>query len=325
MGTMKTILIIDADILAFRCAAANETRSIRVTHKITGQQTEHAHRTAFREHIKGVFEEDEFTVEDVQTCEDLSHAYHAINTCIEAWMKSCNADAYEVYISGDNNFRDNLPLPTKYKSSRSGSIKPLQLKDCREYLVKKHGAKVIHGQEVDDWLARRCYEGLKQKVKTIAVTIDGDQNGVAGWMYNWTKMNEPKLVNGFGHIELVKDNKDFDGYGRKFFYAQWLYGDWQTDCFKPAELSKKKFGVVAMYNILKDCNDDKSAVQAVYDTYKKWYPQPVTYTAWDGTEHTKNVIEIMDMYAACAHMKRFDGDVFDTKKLLDKLGIAYEP
>jgi hypothetical protein len=316
---MKTILIIDGDILSFRCAAANESRSIRVTHKVTGQQTEHAHRTAFKEHIRGSFEVDEFDVEDVQTCEDISHAYHAINTCIEAWIKSCDATSYEVYVSGDNNFRDSLPLPTKYKSNRTG-IKPLQLNDCREYLVKKYKAKIVHGREVDDILAQRCYEGLQQKIKTVAVTIDGDQQGVAGWMYNWTKMREPKLVTGLGEIELVKDNKDFDGYGRKFYYAQWVLGD-ATDCFKPCELAKKKFGVVAMYNLLKDCNTDKECVEAVYNQYKTWYPEPTTYTAWDDTEHTKNVIEIMDMYAACAHMKRFEDDVFDTKKLLDKLEI----
>jgi hypothetical protein len=316
---MKTILIIDGDILSFRCAAANESRSIRVTHKVTGQQTQHAHRTAFKEHIRGSFEVDEFDVEDVQTCEDISHAYHAINTCIEAWMKSCDASSYEVYVSGDDNFRDSLPLPTKYKSNRTG-IKPLQLSDCREYLVKKYKAKIVHGREVDDMLAQRCYEGLQQKIKTVAVTIDGDQQGVAGWMYNWTKMREPKLVTGLGEIELVKDNKDFDGYGRKFYYAQWVLGD-ATDCFKPCELAKKKFGVVAMYNLLKDCKTDKECVEAVYNQYKIWYPEPTTYTAWEGTEHTKSVIEIMDMYAACAHMKRFEDDVFDTKKLLDKLEI----
>lgn len=316
---MKTILIIDADVLAFRCAAANESRSIKVKHKVTGQETEHAHRTAFREHIKGTFEESEFEIEDVQKCEDIANAFHAINTCIEAWMKSCKADSYECYLSGDDNFRDSLPLPTKYKSGRS-SIKPLQLKDCRAYIEGKHGGVIIHHKEVDDHLAQRCHEGLRDKVKTVAVTIDGDQNGVTGWIYNWTKQNEPKLIKGFGKIELVKDNKDFDGYGRKFFYAQWILGD-ATDCFKPCEIAKKKFGVVAMYNLLKDCNDDKSAVQAVYDQYKKWYGDSVTYTAWDGTQHTKTVIELMDMYAACAHMKRFEDDVFDTAKLLKTLEI----
>lgn len=315
----KTIAVIDGDVIAFRCAAANETRSIRVTHKMTGQTTEHTHRTAFKEHIRGSFEIDEFDVEDVQTTEDISHAYHALNTTIESLVKSCQADGYEIYLSGEGNFRDSLPLPTKYKDGRS-SMKPVQLGDCRDYLKKRHKAVVVDGYEVDDKLSMRCYDGVKNKKKIIACTIDGDQNGVAGWMYNWTKMSEPKLIKGLGDIYLVKDNKDFDGHGRKFYYAQWILGD-SVDAFKPSELAKKKFGVVSMYNLLKDCKTDQECLRAVYEQYKKWYPSPVTYTAWDGQEYTKDVFEIMDMYAACAHMMRWEGDKINSKEILIKNGV----
>lgn len=320
----KTIAVLDADIIAFRCAAANETRSIKATHKTTGQEIVCPHRTALKEQIRDVFQVDEFDIEDVQTPEDISHAFHAMNTTIDALTKSCQADEVEIYISGDNNFRDLLPLPTKYKFGRS-SIKPVQLKDCRDYLIGKKNAVVIHGEETDDKLARRCYDGLKSggKVKTVACTIDGDQNGVAGYMYNWTKMREPKLVKGLGEIELIKANKDFDGYGRKFFFAQWVLGD-STDSFKPCEIAGKSFGVVAMYKLLKDCTTDKQCVEAVYNQYKKWYPDEFTeYVDWTGTAQKKTVIELMDMYAACAHMRRFDGDIFDTQKLLNNLEIEH--
>lgn len=319
----KAIAIIDADIVAYRCAAANETRSIKATHKITGQEIICPHRTGLKEQIKGVFELGEFVVEDVQTVEDISHAFHAMNTTIDALQKSCWADDVEIYLSGKDNFRDSLPLPSKYKGTRS-SIKPLQLAECREYLTKKKGAVTVHGREVDDMLAQRCYEGLKQKVKTIACTIDGDQNGVEGYMYNWTKMQQPKLIKGFGEIQIVKDNKDFDGFGRKFFYSQWLLGD-SVDAFKPCEIAEKKFGVVAMYNLIGDCKTDKECVEAVYKQYKKWYPKEHTeYLCWEGKPQKKTVIEIMDMYAACAHMKRFENDVFDTAALLNKLEIPFE-
>lgn len=318
---MRTLAIIDADIVAFRCSAANETRSIKATHKVTGQELICPHRTAFKEQIKDVFQPDEFEIADIQTPEDIKYAINAMNTCIEAFQKSCQADDYEMYISGPINFRDDLPLPTKYKSNRTG-IRPLLLKACREHLIKYKGAIVINGREVDDMLAQRCYEGLMEGVKTIAVTNDGDQNGCAGWYYNWTKMQEPFLVQGLGKVELTENRKDFDGYGRKFFYAQWVFGDWNVDRFKPAELSGKNFGVVAMYNLLGDCKTDKECVEAVYKQYKTWYPTPITYKAWDGTEHTKDAIALMDLYAACAHMKRFEGDVFDTRKLLEKLEIA---
>ena len=319
---MKTIAILDGDVIAFRCAAANESRTIKATHKSTFQTTSHAHRTALKEHIKGTFELGEFDVVDVQNAEDISFALNAVKTTIEALVKSCGADEYEVYMSGETNFRDDLPLPSKYKGTRQGSIKPLQLWACREYLFKQHKAIASVAKEADDMLAQRCYEGLQQDVKTIACTIDGDQNGVAGWMYNWTKQREPFLVKGFGEVNLIKDNKDFDGYGRKFFYAQWVLGD-ATDAFKPCEIAGKKFGVVAMHNLLKDCHTDRECVEAVYKQYKVWYPSVVEYTDWTGTPQVTDAIGLMDLYAACAHMRRFDGDVFDTKKLLTKLNIQF--
>lgn len=317
----KRVACIDGDIVAFRCAAANESRSIKVTHKVTQQVTEHAHRTAFKEHIKGLFEVDEFEIEDVQRAEDIKFAFHAMKTTIEGLCKTCDADEYEVCLSGATNFRDDLPLPTKYKSNRTDNIRPLQLKECREYLIKHHEASVSQGQEADDDLAARAYAGLKQGVVNIVVTQDKDANGVEGWLYNWAKMDKPILIKGLGEIHL-DDKKELRGIGRKWFYAQWVKGD-SIDCFKPSELSGKKFGDVACFKLLGECKTDKECVEAVYKQYKAWYPEPVTYTAWDGTEHTKDVIEIMDMYAACSHMRRFEGDVFSTKKVMDKLKVDH--
>jgi hypothetical protein len=319
----KTIILVDCDIISYRAAAANETRSIKATHKVTGQEIVCPHRTSLKEQIKNIFTIDEFEIEDVQTAEEIRFAFHAMNTTIDALKASCKADSVELYISGKGNFRDNLELPSRYKGKRTGSIRPLQLSGCRQWLIDKKGAIVVDGRETDDMLAQRCYEGLQQGVKTIAVTIDGDQQGVTGWYYNWTKMKEPFLVKGLGEISLIKDNKGFDGFGRAFFFAQWVLGD-SIDCFKPCEIAGKKFGVVSMYNLLKDCKTDKEYVQAVYNQYKKWYPESVTtYTDWRGIERNKTVVEIMDMYAACAHMKRFENDVFDTQKLLDKLKVSY--
>jgi hypothetical protein len=316
---MKRIACIDGDVVAYRCAAANERRSIKATHKTTGQVSEHPHRTGFKEHIRGLFEVDEFTIEDQQHPEDLKFAFHAMKTTIEGLCASCEADEYEIYMSGPTNFRDALPLPTKYKSSRTDTIRPVQLKECRDYLMKHHDAKTAIDQEADDDLAQRAYEGFKENTINIICTIDKDAYGVESYLYNWTKMNAPIRVKGLGEI-FLDDKKELRGQGRKWFYAQWAKGD-SVDCFKPSELSGKKFGDTGCFKLLGECKTDKECVEAVYKQYKTWYPTPITYKAWDSTEHTKTVIEIMDMYAACAHMRRFDGDVFDTAKLLAKLGI----
>ena len=314
----KRILVIDGDIVAFRCAAANETRSIKVTHKITGQSTSHAHRTAFKEHIKDSFEIDEFEIEDVQTAGEIKFALHAINTTIEALVKTCEATEYEVYMSGKGNFRLDLPLPTRYKSNRE-STKPLQLKECREFLQARHKAIVVDGQEADDKLSSRCYEGVQNKVWICQATIDKDALSNAGWVYDWTKMDKPKKITGLGELEI--DNKGvLRGWGRAWFYAQWVKGD-AVDGFKPCEISGKKFGDMGCYNLFKTCTTDKEYVQAIYSQYKKWYPAVVEYTDWQGVKHTTDAIGLMDLYAACCHMVRFEGDKIDTKNLLNKLGV----
>ena len=315
----KTVVLIDGDVVAYRCAAANETRSIKVTHKVTGQITSHAHRTAFKEHIKDCFEIDEFDIEDVREARKLNFAIHGINTTIEALKKSCKADEVEVHISGKTNFRDSLPLPSKYKGAREGLDKPVQLKECRDHLVTKYNATAAIDKEADDTLTQRAYELYKQGYRGIVATIDKDAYGTEVWLYNWTKMTEPIRIKGLGFIEL-DDKKVLRGQGRKWFYCQWAKGD-IVDNFKPCEIAGKKFGDISCYNLLKDCNTDKECVEAVYKQYKSWYPDSVTYTAWNGIEYTKDVVEIMDMYAACAHMKRWDDDVFNTKNLLEKFNI----
>lgn len=324
MEVKKTILAIDGDIVAYRCAAASETRSIKATHKVTGQVIEAAHRTAFKAQISGAFEPDEFEVEDIQTAEDIKNAFHGIKTTIEALCKSCDADEYEVYVSGKGNFRLDLPLPTQYKSNRDDTIRPVHLKACKQYLVDHHEAVPVDGEEADDMLSRRSYQGtlpeyVKKSTRIIQASIDKDANSNVGWLYNWLKMTEPMEIKGLGHLKL-DDKKKLSGYSRKWFYAQWVLGD-ATDGFKPSEISGKKFGDVGAYNLLNDCKTDKECVEAVYKQYLTWYPKPVTYKAWDGKEYTKDAIELMDMYAACAHMRRWKGDVFDTRKLFEALGI----
>jgi len=318
----KRIILVDGDIVSFRAAAANETRSIKVTHKLTGQTTEHAHRTAFKEHIKNKFDIEEFDIEDVRTAEDLKYAIHAVNTTIESLKKSCNADEVEVHLSGDSNFRDRLHLPSKYKGLRQNLDKPVQLPECRKHLLDKYEAIRAVDEEADDTLIKRAFELRKQGDIGIVCSIDKDAYGSDIWLYNWTKMTEPLRIKGLGFLEL-DEKRVIRGQGRKWFYAQWCKGD-SVDCFKPSEISGKKFGDVSCYNLLKDCTTDKECVEAVYNQYKVWYPvEKIEYTDWGGNKQSKTLFELMDMYAACAHMKRFEDDVFNTKALLDKLKISY--
>jgi hypothetical protein len=227
-----------------------------------------------------------------------------------------------VYLSGDTNFRDNLPLPFQYKSNRTGE-KPKLLEECRRYLLEKHLAKLSVNCEADDDLVTRAMMAKNSKTeKIIIASIDKDQTQAFGtYLLNWTEEKpEVRLIPDFGELQLTED-KHVKFTGRLGAYFQWIYGD-RVDFYCPYDLAEgAKFGEMSAYNALKNCKDDFDALKVVHDIYKGWYPEPVTYTAWDGKEYTKNHIEIMQMYADCVFMKRSPNYKYDVKRVLKFAGV----
>ena len=72
--------------------------------------------------------------------------------------------------------------------------------------------------------------------------------------------------------------------------------------------------------MLGDCKNDKEAVLAVYNQYKEWYPEPVTYTAWNDKEYTKDAVDIWEMYFDCARMlRKREGDTVYVRDILNKM------
>lgn len=316
------LVVIDGDILAYRCAAAIEKNTVEATHKETLQVVTFDTATAFKEWARDT--KDDYTLEPKKEAEDVSHAIHAMKGTIERIVKACEVDSYHIVVSGEDNFRKHLPLPTRYKDNRKATVKPIHLKACKDWLVEKKGAEVAEG-EADDALVGYAYDGYVNKKRVIQATLDKDGNGNAGWLYNWHNMDKPELIEGLGYLELVEHPTyvDVKGKGRLFLYFQMVFGD-PADCYKPCELAKTRFGDKGAYKLLSHCKTDKEAVTALVQQYKKWYPKPVTYKAWDDTLHTKNWLEIMQMYTDCAFMQRWEGDRLDVKQLLVKLGIDHE-
>lgn len=316
----KTIAVIDGDEISYIIAAACEKRTINVTNKLSEQTSVFKHRTGLKKFLQGLeIPEDFFTVEDVQTADELANALHSVKVTMDSIKSACKADELEVYISGKDNFRDSIPLPTQYKSNRKDLIKPILLQDIRAFLVKKYKAQVVDKVEVDDVCCYRMWDGYKSKQKIIACTQDKDALGNMGWVYNRDKMTEPEFIDGLGEI-YINAKSEVKGKGRKWGYTQWLMGD-PTDCYKPTELCGKRYGEKSAYKLLSELQTDKDCIQAVYNQYKEWYPTPVTYIAWDGNEYTKDCIDIMQMYMDCYRMRRWEGDTVNVRDLLIKLGV----
>lgn len=90
-------------------------------------------------------------------------------------------DRCELYISGDNNFR-NL-LYDQYKANRTRP-KPVHLQDVRDYSIKHLGAKVVDGMEADDALTIRAGELEKSGEGWVIVSADKDLRTFPGEHYD---------------------------------------------------------------------------------------------------------------------------------------------
>lgn len=321
----KRLAVIDGDLLAFRCAAVSEKRSVIATHNETLKIVEYPTVTEFKAWLAA---QDEYSYEDFnvvpkRTPEPVEHALRAVKMSLETIVKNAKCDEYHIVMSGKDCFRLDLPLPTRYKASRGDVDRPVLLGDCREYLLKHHNAEVSEDVEADDILVGYMYQGYKDGEYIVQCSIDKDATHGPGWLFNWTTMEEPEFIDGYGALELIEkgSSKTVKGKGRSFLWYQILYGD-VADSFKPCELAKVKFGEIGAYKLLGKCKTDTEALQVVVNQYKLWYPEPVTYKAWNGEVHTKNWLEIMQMYTDCAFMRRFEGDKLDMKKLLDKLEVV---
>lgn len=327
----KKVLVLDGDVIAYKCAAANETRSIRSIHKEKQVAERWENRTAFKKFLETTDHTIEmYDIEDVQDARHISYCHTLVRNMIQGICTRAKISEYEIILSGKENFRDLIPLPYKYKSNRDDSLRPLQLKAIRKFMIEELGAKVVKG-EADDFLAMRKSETVRKTTDTIyiAATVDKDDDGVQGWSFNWDKMKEPEQIKGFG--ALYRDGTKVRGKGRIFMYYQSVFGD-KVDGYRPADIAtiaaeaagkpKVQFGEVAAYNLLKDAKDDKEALTAILGQYRKWYGDDITtYTDWEGIERKKDAIDIWQMYIDCAHMQRFEGDRIDLRALLTKLGV----
>lgn len=317
--TNNSICIIDGDLIAFKASAANETRTVQAKHEPSGRAKIFKHRTEFKQSVDTEkFPLESFTITDIQEANDISEALHTAKKMIESICKACHTDKYEIYLSGNDNFRDRLPLPSKYKGVREGLIRPLQLTEVKNYLIKHHNAVTVNG-EADDMLSIRKYEGIQTNTKIIGCSTDKDDNGASGWSYNWDTMTEPMLIEGLGKLYLDEKGK-VRGYGDKWKYFQWIVGD-KIDGLNPCELAGIRFGDKGGYKALVDLETDEECWKAVHDLYLKWYPEPVNYVDQTGVERNADYIDLAQVYWNGVHMLRWEGDNVDIRSKMKKLGL----
>ena len=155
------------------------------------------------------------TAED--TDEWIAHA--RANEMVERIITATGADDYELWLTGDGNFRYNI-YP-EYKANRLSQVPPKWYKSTKQFLVKEWNANWSEGCEADDMVGVRQME-LKD---SIISHIDKDIDTIPGWHHNWELTRQGKVIREARKYYL----DDFEA--TKKFYYQLIVGD-PTDGIK---------------------------------------------------------------------------------------------
>ena len=299
MSEFKTA-VWDLDYIRYAVGFASEKRNILVVNKQSGDESVYPSRTAFYGRGKakdgGVLAEinksrdtpllpDDFEIFDQQVAEPIEFCLHSAKQKIESVNKILGVKNMIGYHGVGASFRLESSTVLGYKMNRENTLKPIHLEEITEYIVKKYKSIPCTHLEADDW----CIISSINDKSAVVVTHDTDVRGCAVYSFNPAKPELEVLDGrGFGSLwveEKVNSRgrveKTVRGIGRMFFYFQLASSD-PVDNYYANAASPLKWGDMSAYNALKDCQNDKEALQAVVNVYKTLYPQTYTVQGWRG-------------------------------------------
>ena len=319
----KVIALIDLDTPVYKAAAAVEERGIIVTHSPTGVQKSFGTRTEFKDLLKSKDKIDklsEYEIQDTQEAEPVENACRVLNNHIQIILDSFWCDEVVYMMSGKTNFRNDLPLPTKYKSNRV-ALKPLLLKQVQTFAWKKYKAIVTQNEEPDDMQVWMGYEILKRGGIPILVTGDKDSKAYSGLsLFNPDKPEDGvQVIPDLGSIWEDEKGK-VRALGMKQYGLQQLIGD-SIDGFKPTELCGIKFGEKSALKLLEPCKTEKEVLEVVVQQYQKWYPESFEYTAWDGKKIESDWKHMLGLFHKCCRMKETKDDPLIAYDFYKRYGV----
>ena len=342
-------LIIDSDFLCFEAACLGEERSINVIHKQSGREKSFPTRTEFwghwakksggwlgeqnKERIeKGLepFSPDDFEIVDVQTPHPFSHVVNCLNTRMGSIKAKLQCDNVSHYVSGGPSWRIDRSTLIKYKGNRDDGIKPIHLKEAREYVVKKLGGEYVKDTvenyegflEVDDKVVVEWWNDKKAGKNSVVAGVDKDLLATGVLVFNPDKMDTYMDTVGIGRL-YIDDKKDVRGSGRKWLYYQCGYGD-KSDGYYANCATDTRWGEKSAFQAFEGCHTDKECLEALVGIYKKLYPKPFKFTGWRGEEIDIDWMYVLQENWDMCRMLRWENDFVSIKDVLDKMGVNYD-
>lgn len=238
-------LLIDGDIVVYACGFASDTRTY-----ICPSGAEFKYKKDAVAHCAEGGDDKELIRKEVTHAEP-EDCVRRMHRFIRDLRETCDvAMDYEIYLSGDKNFREKVAVTHPYKGNRDDADRPHHYQLLRDFLVDELGAIIVDGMEADDAMGiAQCTAagGLEPCDETCIVTIDKDLNMIPGWHYNWRKDD----------MFFVTEKQA--GY---HFHKQMLMGDRTDNIF-----GITKVGEVTATKMLKGLNWDDRAyvIKQAYD------------------------------------------------------------
>lgn len=339
--TFDTV-IIDGDWLLYRISCSGENTYIEVKESPNSTPIRYKNITTLRSTLPKSEHSQVYTdyiIEEKKELKSLDakpKAIMSLKAKIAKIKRETGAKKCILAIGGDNNFRDEIPLPVPYKGQRRGKSKPLLFHYLKDHILKYENVVVAHGQEADDLLSINQYSHCQSGL-CVSSTLDKDNRSIPGYLHN-PETGEVVYISGLGSCQLIdkSSKKQLFGYGRCWEYIQWIVGD-PVDYYHPQDLLSKdcisnhrsnltkvktKLNHTFVYNKVKTFTTDKEWLQLIHDIYYDWYKDIKWYLTHDNKRITNiDYIDILQCYVDCAHMRRWENDRVDIRQVFKKQGI----
>lgn len=185
--------------------------------------------------------------------EELWVAQSRCDDMVRRILDATQADEYELWLTGDNNFRYNI-YP-EYKAHRKKQYIPQWYAPLKDYLKEAWQANVSDGCEADDMVGVRQCEAKPNT--TIIAHIDKDINMIPGWHYHWGITRLGKVVRAPETYEVTDEEALYN------FYYQLIVGDNGTDNIKGVRGAGHK----KAEQLLREFTSEEERYHAISDLY----------------------------------------------------------
>lgn len=373
----------DFDGVVYRVASNMENRLIRITHKTDPDITEVLPNiTTFKGRGKNISEsswlglqnidrelkelplwsEEDFEVVPFQELKmerskALEQAKIQIFQKIKQVKQQYRIPNVKLLLGEGTCFRADLDQCRGYKSGREDTLRPLLLKELREWVlsdldselvVSNEKGQVVECDDVSNWYGVSGYQYYRRtgKFNKIEISPDKDSPQTAKLLINpdtYVGDNNPMqgkfkfpqamLIEATdrcaGDVELVvkggekTTTKELKGYGFKYLMYQCALGKDQADSYSAFGDLKQNlnFGDTSAYKVLKPCRTAKEALQATLDVAYEKLPYGVQYTSHKGEYLDVDTLTYLNTYFLTAYMTRSSRDDMDLFRLCELMQV----